>query len=201
MYLIVGLGNPGPQYEHTPHNLGFLTIDRLAAAEGIRVSRPEGGALVGLGKLGGSEVALAKPLSYMNLSGGPVKTLLAKYGLEPGRLVLVYDELALPWSSLRIRERGSAGGHNGVESVIRSLGSNEFPRVRLGIGPGHKVTDGASYVLRPFRREELKDLDDFTGRAADAVRLLISDGAAKAMTVYNRRAEGLNNEEECESTS
>lgn len=201
MYLIVGLGNPGPQYEQTPHNLGFLTIDRLAAAEGIRVSRPEGGALVGLGKLAGSEVALAKPLSYMNLSGGPVKTLLAKYELEPDRLVLVYDELALPWSSLRIRERGSAGGHNGVESVIRSLGTREFPRVRLGVSPGHKVTDGTSYLLSPFRREQLKELDEFVSRAADAVRLLTSDGAAKAMTVYNRRAEGLNNEEQCESTN
>jgi PTH1 family peptidyl-tRNA hydrolase len=137
----------------------------------------------------------------MNLSGGPVKTLLAKYELGPDRLVLVYDELALPWSSLRIRERGSAGGHNGVESVIRSLGTNEFPRVRLGISPGHKVTDGAGYVLSPFRREQLKELDEFVSRAADAVRLLISDGAAKAMTVYNRRAEGLNNEEQCESTS
>jgi PTH1 family peptidyl-tRNA hydrolase len=201
MYLIVGLGNPGPQYEQTPHNLGFLTIDRLAAAEGIRVSRPEGGALVGLGKLAGSEVALAKPLSYMNLSGGPVKTLLAKYELGPDRLVLVYDELALPWSSLRIRERGSAGGHNGVESVIRSLGTQEFPRVRLGVSPGHKVTDGTSYLLSPFRREQLKELDEFVSRAADAVRLLTSDGAAKAMTVYNRRAEGLNNEEQCESTN
>lgn len=201
MHLIVGLGNPGPQYEQTPHNLGFLTIDRLAAAEGIRVSRPEGGALVGLGKLAGSEVALAKPLSYMNLSGGPVKALLAKYELGPDRLVLVYDELALPWSSLRIRERGSAGGHNGVESVIRSLGTNEFPRVRLGVNPGHKVTDGTGYLLGPFRREQLKELDEFVSRAADAVRLLISDGAAKAMTVYNRRAEGLNNEEQCESTS
>lgn len=201
MHLIVGLGNPGPQYEQTPHNLGFLTIDRLAAAQGIRVSRPEGGALVGLGKLAGSEVALAKPLSYMNLSGGPVKALLAKYELQPDRLVLIYDDLALPWSSLRIRERGSAGGHNGVESVIRSLGANEFPRVRLGVSPGHKVTDGTGYLLGPFRREQLKELDEFVSRAADAVKLLISDGAAKAMTVYNRRAEGLNNEEQCESTS
>ncbi len=189
-YLIVGLGNPGPKYELTPHNLGFLTLDRLAEEEGIRFGRREGNALVGQGEVSGKPVLLAKPLSYMNRSGGPVKVLLDKYQLDPGCLLLVYDELALPWSTLRIRERGSAGGHNGVESVIGSVRSSDFTRLRLGIGPGHQVDDGAAYVLRPFRRGEMKELEDLLGRAADAVRSVLSEGASKAMSVFNRRAQG-----------
>lgn len=188
--LIVGLGNPGTQYSHTPHNLGFLTIERLAGAAGIRVNRPEANALVGRGEIGGSPVILAKPLSFMNLSGGPVKALLEKYELEPRRLLLIYDELDLPWGTLRLRERGSAAGHNGMISVISALESQEFLRLRIGIHPGRRVADGAAYVLQPFKRAQEKELDAILGRAADIVRLLISDGAAKAMAVCNRRAEG-----------
>jgi PTH1 family peptidyl-tRNA hydrolase len=192
--LIVGLGNPGTQYSHTPHNLGFLTIDRLAGEAGIRVNRPEAGSLVGRGEIAGASVILAKPLSFMNLSGGPVKALLDKYELKLGQLVVVYDELDLPWGTLRLRERGSAAGHNGMISVIGALKSQEFLRLRLGIHPGHPVVDGAAYVLQPFRRAQEKELDAILGRAADIVRLLISDGAAKAMAVCNRRAEGSDTE-------
>ena len=188
--LIVGLGNPGPQYELTPHNLGFLTLDRLAEEEGIRFGRREGNALVGQGEISGQPVLLAKPLSYMNRSGGPVKTLLDKYGLEAGHLLLVYDELALPWGVLRIRERGSAAGHNGVQSVITSVRSSDFARLRLGISPGHQVDDGAAFVLRPYRRGKMNELEDLLGRAADAVRSILSEGAEKAMSVFNRRAQG-----------
>ena len=195
MHLIVGLGNPGPEYAHTPHNLGFLTVDKLAREGGIHVGRPECRSLVGLGRLEGHEVALAKPLSYMNLSGGPVKALLEKYGLGLESLMVVYDELNLPWSSVRIRERGSAGGHNGMKSVIQSLGSQEFLRVRLGIAPAHPAEGGEEYLLRPFRRSQEKEVEELVGRGAEAVRSILAEGAAKAMTRWNRRAEGQNTEE------
>lgn len=193
-WLIVGLGNPGPKYSHTPHNLGFLTIDRLAGEAGIRVNRPEGNALVGKGTIEGAPAILAKPLSFMNLSGGPVKALLHKYELQPGNLLVVYDELDLPWGTLRLRPRGSSAGHNGMISVIEALKSEEFLRLRIGIHPGRRVADGADYVLQPFGKTQEKELDAILGRAADVVRLLISDGAAKAMTVCNRRAEGSDTE-------
>jgi len=196
MHLIVGLGNPGPEYERTPHNLGFLTVDRLAADAGIQVTRPECRSLVGLGSLEGHQVALAKPLSYMNLSGGPIKALLEKYTLTPAQLMIIYDDFHLPFATIRIRQRGSAGGHHGMESVIRALGSPEILRVRLGVSPGHQVEDGAELVLRPFRRSQLKELDDFTGLAAGAVRSILAEGAAQAMTRFNRRAPGQTTEEQ-----
>jgi len=188
MQLIVGLGNPGPEYENTPHNVGFLVIDRLAEKHGIRVTRPEGNALVGVGEIGGAEAILAKPLSYMNLSGGPVKTLLGKYGLGPDRLLVVYDELDLPWGGLRMRPKGSAAGHKGVASIIASLGSEEFARLRLGIHPGRPIGSGAKYVLRQFGRQELVELDEILERAAEVVELLMAEGVDKAMAVANRRA-------------
>lgn len=189
MFLIVGLGNPGAEYAHTPHNLGFMTVDRLAEVSGISVRRPERHALVGVGKIDGREVVLAKPQSYMNLSGGPVKALLEKYGLGPAELVVVYDELDLPWGSLRIRLRGSAAGHNGVKSIIAALGTKDFTRVRLGIHPGRPV-DAAEFDLTPFRRSQQKEVEELVGRGADAVRSIVAEGAAKAMTRFNRRAEG-----------
>ena len=195
MVLVVGLGNPGPEYENTPHNLGFMTIDRLAAESGIAVTRPERQALVGRGRLAGREVALAKPMSYMNLSGGPVKAWLEKHELTAADLLVVYDDFNLPLGSVRIRERGSAGGHHGMESIIAALGTNEFTRVRLGAGPDHPLQDGAEYVLRPFRRSQQKDLEEFVGRGADAVRSILAEGAAQAMTKFNRRAGGQTNEE------
>ena len=190
MHLIVGLGNPGPKYERTPHNLGFLVIDRLASDEGIRVARPEANCLVGKGEIRGKPVLLAKPLSFMNLSGGPVKSLLGKYELEPAQLLVILDELALPWEQIRIRERGSAGGHRGMESVIGVLGTSDFPRLRLGVHPGSPIGDSTEFLLRPLRPAQLEQLQDVIGQAADAVRLFISGGAAKAMTVYNCRADG-----------
>src|SRR5512140_1826724 len=145
-FLIVGLGNPGEEYENTPHNLGFMVIDRLAESHSIRVSRKENTSLVGLGETGGKQVALAKPQTYMNLSGPAVRGLLERYELKPDRLIVVYDELDLPWGSMRIRMNGSAAGHNGVKSLIGSLGTNEFTRVRLGIDSGSPVK-GAQAVL------------------------------------------------------
>ena len=195
MFLIVGLGNPGLEYANTPHNLGFMTVDRLAADSGVIVRRPECQALISPAVIEKREVLLAKPQSYMNLSGGPVKALLEKYELGPADLVVVYDELDLPWMSLRVRLRGSSAGHNGVKSIIAALGTTEFTRVRLGIYPGRPV-DAAEYDLTPFRRSQHKEVEELTGEAADAVRSIIAEGAAKAMTKFNRRAQGQNTEEQ-----
>jgi PTH1 family peptidyl-tRNA hydrolase len=195
-YLIVGLGNPGSEYEFTPHNIGFLVIGRLAEAHGIRVSRKQDVALVGLGTIGAKRIALAKPQTFMNLSGPSVRGLLERYGLKPDRLILVYDELALPWQELRVRPRGSDAGHNGMKSVIGSLGTSEFIRVRLGIHPGHPIGDGAKFVLAPFKRAQKKEVEEVAGRGAAAVESILADGVEKSMAAFNRRAGGLQIEEE-----
>jgi peptidyl-tRNA hydrolase, PTH1 family len=194
-FLVVGLGNPGEEYENTPHNLGFMVIDRLAGSHSIRVSRKENMSLVGLGGIAGKRVAVAKPQTFMNLSGPAVKGLLERYELKPDRLIVVYDELDLPWGSLRIRIKGSAAGHNGVKSLIGSLGTNEFTRIRLGIDTGSPAK-GAQVVLGQFKRAQKQDVEETVVRAADAVEFILAEGAAQAMTKYNRRAQGLKTEEE-----
>jgi PTH1 family peptidyl-tRNA hydrolase len=193
--MVVGLGNPGPQYEKTLHNLGFLVIDRLAERNAIRVTRPEARALVGQGRISGAEALLVKPQTFMNLSGTSVKPLAEKYGADPTRILLLYDELDVPWTGVRIRPKGSAGGHHGVESVIGSLGTQDFPRVRLGIHPGHPVKNGADYVLSAFRKAQTEDLDELLDFASQAVESIIAEGVEKAMTRFNRRARGSNTEE------
>src|SRR5258706_14284371 len=190
-FLVVGLGNPGTEYETTPHNLGFLVIDRLAESHGIRVSRKQNLSLVGLGAIGAKRIALAKPQTFMNLSGAAVKGLLERYGLKPDRLILVYDELALPWQELRVRPRGSDAGHNGMKSVIGSLGTNGFIRVRLGIHPDHEVGDGAKFVRARFKRAQKKEVEEVAGRGAAAVESILAEGVEKSMTAFNRRAGGL----------
>ena len=195
MFLVAGLGNPGEEYVRTPHNLGFLTIDRLGERHGIRVTRKDSKALVGLGEIDGHEVMLAKPQTYMNLSGTSLGPLMEKHSVPTDRLVVVYDELDLPWLSLRIKPKGTPAGHKGMISVIASLGTSEVARVRLGIHPGRPLRSGAEYVLAPVRRSQDKELDDFVGYAADAVRSIIAEGVAKAMTKFNRRAPGSNIEE------
>jgi PTH1 family peptidyl-tRNA hydrolase len=191
-FLIVGLGNPGADYEQTPHNLGFRVVDRLAASMGIRVSRKENMAFVGLGE----KIVLAKPQTFMNLSGPAVKGLLERYELTAGRLILVYDELALPFGEIRVRPKGSDAGHNGVESVIGSLGTNEFPRVRLGIRPEGPFGDGAKFVLQPFKKAQMQEVEEMVARGCAAVESIIADGVEKSMTMFNRRAGGLKQEEE-----
>jgi peptidyl-tRNA hydrolase, PTH1 family len=196
MFLVVGLGNPGDEYANTPHNLGFRVIDLLAERHAIRVSRKDSRALVGVGEISGSRVMLAKPQTYMNLSGTSVAPLMTKHELAPADLILVYDELDLPWYETRIKPRGSAAGHNGVKSVIAELGANEFTRVRLGVNPGHKVQDGAEYLLAAVKRSQQKEVEDLVGRGADAVASIIAEGVEKSMTIYNRRAQGSTTEEE-----
>mgnify|MGYP000361131899 CR=1 FL=1 len=192
---MVGLGNPGVEYERTPHNLGFLVVDHLALRNGgIRITRPECSAFVGHGRIAGREVLLAKPQTFMNLSGPSVKKLLDKYSLPPQQLILVYDEMDLPWTALRIKKDGSAAGHNGVKSVIGSLGTQQFPRVRIGIDMGSDSKRGASLVLGAFRPSQAKDVEELISYSAEAVESIIAEGAEKAMTRYNRRARGLNEE-------
>lgn len=194
-WLIVGLGNPGQEYEYTAHNLGFLVIDRLAERNKTKVTRKDSMALVGQGTISEKRVLLAKPQTYMNVSGPSVNGLLARYELQPGRLLLVYDELDLPWQSLRIRPGGSAGGHHGVDSVIRAIGSDQFPRVRLGIHGGSRNRDGAAIVLSGFKRGQKEELDELLDYAAQAVESIIAEGVEKSMTKFNRRAQGPNEEE------
>jgi PTH1 family peptidyl-tRNA hydrolase len=196
MYLVVGLGNPGEEYENTPHNLGFLVIDLLAERYSIRVSRKDSKAHTGVGEIAGKAVMLAKPQTYMNLSGTSVAPLMGKHSLTPEDLILVYDELDLPWGEMRIKPRGSAAGHNGPKSVIASLGTQEFVRVRLGINPGREIREGAEYLLSPIKRSQQKELGELVGRGADAVTSIIAEGVEKSMTIFNRRAKGSNTEEE-----
>ena len=195
MFLVAGLGNPGEEYAQTPHNLGFLVVDRLAEQHGIRVTRKDSQALVGMGEIEGHRVMLAKPQTYMNLSGTSVRPLVEKHEIEWDRLIVVYDELDLPWGTLKIKPKGSAAGHNGMKSVIEKLGTNEITRVRLGIHPGHPLDSGKDFLLSPMRRGQRQELDDFIGYAADAVRSIIAEGVEKAMTKFNRRAQGLPTEE------
>src|ERR1700686_4975878 len=167
--LIVGLGNPGEEYQYTAHNLGFLVLDRLAERNGIKIGRKDSMALVGQGTVAGKKVLLAKPQTFMNVSGESVNGLLVKYEIEPGDMILVYDELDLPWQSLRIRPHGSAAGHRGVGSVIRTVGTNQFPRVRLGIHGGRREKDGAQIVLGKLNRAQKKELDEILDHASQAV--------------------------------
>jgi peptidyl-tRNA hydrolase, PTH1 family len=195
MFLVAGLGNPGEEYALTPHNLGFLAVDRLAEQHGIRVTRKDSRALVGVGEIDGREVMLAKPQTYMNLSGASLAPLMEKHQIRLEDLVVVYDELDLPWGALKIKPKGSAAGHNGMKSVIQWFKTSEIVRVRLGIHPGHPIRSGAEFVLAPIKRSQMKELDEFVDYAAGAVRSITAEGVEKAMTKFNRRAPGLNNEE------
>jgi PTH1 family peptidyl-tRNA hydrolase len=187
MRLIVGLGNPGPEYQWTPHNLGFLAVDELANRGGIRVERPEAKALVGLGKLAGEEVILAKPQTYMNLSGISVRELLEKYELGPQDVLAMWDEVQLPWGAIRIHSDGSAGSHNGAQSLLNSLGTPAIARLRLGCGPDHPLGSRKEYVLRPMKKPELEAATKMIADAGDAIEMLLAQGIQAAMNKFNRR--------------
>jgi peptidyl-tRNA hydrolase, PTH1 family len=187
--LIVGLGNPGAQYDWTPHNVGYLALDAIAERAGIRVTRPEAKSHVGVGKLAGNEIVLAKPQTFMNLSGTAVRMLLDRYECGPEALVVLSDEAMLPWGTLRIRERGSAGGHNGLNSIIGSIGTNEFIRIRLGVRPEHPIGDMADYVLGVMRKPEREIATRMVGETVEAVEMILTDGVVKAMTRFNKRVE------------
>ena len=187
MRLIVGLGNPDPEYQWTPHNLGFMAVDELANRAAVRVERPEGKALVGRGKLAGEEILLAKPQTYMNLSGISVRELLAKYELDVSDLLVMWDEVQLPLGTIRIHPDGSAGSHNGAQSVINALGTQEFARLRLGCGPDHPLNSRREHVLRPMRKAELKIASEMIDEAGNAVETILQEGIDAAMNKFNRR--------------
>jgi peptidyl-tRNA hydrolase, PTH1 family len=187
MRLIVGLGNPDPEYQWTPHNLGFMAVDELANRGGIRVERPEGKALVGKGKIAGEEVLLAKPQTYMNLSGISVRELLEKYELGPADLLVMWDEVQLPFGTIRLDRKGSGGSHNGANSVISAVATQEFSRIRLGCGPDHPLNSRKEFVLRPMKRAELEEAAEMIGKAGDAVEMILAKGIEPAMNIFNRR--------------
>jgi peptidyl-tRNA hydrolase, PTH1 family len=187
MRLIVGLGNPDPEYQWTPHNLGFMAVDELANRGGIRVERPEGKALVGKGKLAGEDVLLAKPQTYMNLSGISVRELLEKYELGSADLLVMWDEVQLPFGTIRIDRKGSGGSHNGANSVISAVGTQEFSRIRLGCGPDHPLNSRKEFVLRPMKKTELAQAAEMIGKAGDAVEMILAKGIEPAMNIFNRR--------------
>ena len=187
MYLIVGLGNPGSEYEWTRHNVGFLLIDKLAADAGVTVKRRECRSLLGSGVIEGQRSKLVKPQTFMNLSGEAVGCLIAKDELaDAGKsLLVISDDLALPFGAIRLRARGSAGGHNGLKSIIATLGTNEFIRLRIGIQPEHQVSDAKKFVLDEFAAAERRALKEILERSSEAVRSVLRDGIARAMSLYN----------------
>jgi PTH1 family peptidyl-tRNA hydrolase len=188
--LIVGLGNPGIEYQFTPHNMGFLAVDRIAEECGVRVNNRHCRAQTARTRIAGHEVVLAKPETFMNLSGASVIELLREYDAKPEEdLILLYDELDLPFGTLRVRPRGRSAGHNGVQSIIGTLGTQEFTRIRLGIGPDYPVGDGARYVLAPFKKAQLEVVSEVLDQASDAVRVILADGVQAAMNRFNRKPE------------
>lgn len=184
--LIVGLGNPGRAYSGNRHNIGFMLIDRLAAAHNITLSRLQNKALVGTGHITGRPVVLAKPQTYMNLSGESVGPLLRFYKIEPADLLVAYDEIDLPLGTLRLRESGGSGGHNGMKSIIRHLGEG-FPRLRLGVGRPPGRLPAAAYVLQDFDPIEKATVDTLLDRAVQAVETFLQEGIVLAMSRFNGR--------------
>ncbi|MDY4515952.1 MAG: aminoacyl-tRNA hydrolase [Lachnospiraceae bacterium] len=190
MYIIVGLGNPGKQYAHTRHNVGFDTIDMLAERYRISVDTKKHKALYGKGMIEGRKVILAKPQTFMNLSGESVRELIDFYKIDEAKeLIVIYDDISLEPGQLRLRAKGSAGGHNGIKNIIAHLGGQEFGRVKVGIGEKPKGYDLADYVLGHFSKEERQKMDASLERAADAVVRILVDDMASAMNEYNKKVE------------
>jgi peptidyl-tRNA hydrolase, PTH1 family len=188
--LIVGLGNPGIEYQFTPHNLGFLAVDRIANECGVEIRNRNCRALTARVVIAEQQVLLAKPETYMNLSGLSIRELVAKYEIDPAAdLIVIYDELDLPLGTIRIRQRGSSAGHNGMESVIGALGTQEFLRIRMGIAPDRKIKDGVKFVLTPFRKAQLKVVDEVLDTTYEAVKVILGEGPGAAMNRFNRKLE------------
>lgn len=187
MKLIVGLGNPGFEYHLTPHNMGFMAVDRLAEGCGKELSRREAQALTAFTEIGGEQVVLAKPQTFMNLSGLSVSRLLQNYELAPSDMLVLVDEIDIPLGMLRIRPHGSAGGHNGLKSIIGSLKTHDFIRLRIGVAPEWPVEDYVSYLLKPFGRAQSKLMAETLDEVGEAVRVILSEGLQKAMNRFNRR--------------
>jgi len=189
--LIVGLGNPGIEYQFSPHNLGFLAVDRIAGDLKVEVRSRLCRALTARVVIDGVPALLAKPETYMNLSGLSVRELVEKHEVVPeAGLIVIQDELDFPLGTLRIHTRRSSAGHNGIESIIDALGTNDFLRIRIGVAPEHKVEDGQRYLLAPICKADLKVVDEVLDTAAEAVKVILKDGPAAAMNRFNRKEEG-----------
>lgn len=196
MKLIVGLGNPGSKYEMTRHNLGFMLIDRLFEQAGASRFRDEANAQVAHIDFAGQRVLLVKPQTFMNLSGQAVRPLLDKYGeTDAANLIVVCDDVALPFGMLRVRARGSAGGQKGLQSIIERIGSQDFPRIRLGIKPEHTVNNLPDFVLSQIPKRERQELEQMLDRAADALEAILKDGVERAMSSFNERVKEVNSEQ------
>ena len=188
MIVIAGLGNPGKKYENTRHNMGFLTIDRIAEKNDIKVNKIKHRALVGDGFISGHKVLLVKPQTYMNLSGESIRELVDFYKIdETSELIIIYDDISLNPGQLRIRLKGSAGGHNGIKSIIQHLGCQEFLRIRVGVGEKPVGYDLADYVLGHFTGDDKLEMEDAKDRAAKAAAMMVSGEIEKAMNEYNRK--------------
>lgn len=187
MYIVVGLGNPGKKYENTRHNLGFIAIDQLAEALGVRVDRLKFKSLIGEGRIGSEKVILVKPQTYMNLSGDAVREIMDFYKLDPERLIVIYDDFDIPEGHLRIRKSGSAGTHNGMRSVVYQLKSDRFPRIRIGTGGSQKKEDLIRFVVGGFTKEEVPVLEDAVTKAVQAAECIIREDVESAMTKYNTK--------------
>jgi peptidyl-tRNA hydrolase, PTH1 family len=188
--LIVGLGNPGIEYQFTPHNLGFLAVDRIAEQCGVEVRNRQSRALTARAEIAGVPVLLAKPETFMNLSGLSVRELVDEYQADPAQdLLVIYDELDLPLGAIRVRKQGSAAGHNGMKSILAALGSQQVQRIRLGIAPDHEVGDGARYVLGAFRKAQYPLIDEVLDTTAKAVQKILTEGVDAAMNEFNRRSD------------
>ena len=188
MKLIVGLGNPGIEYQFTPHNLGFLAVDRIAEQCGVEVRNRQCRALTARAEIAGVPVLLAKPETFMNLSGLSVRELVDEYQADPAKdLVVIYDELDLPLGTIRVRKQGSAAGHNGMKSILGALGSQEVQRIRLGIALDHEVGDGARFVLGAFKKAQYPLIAEVLDTACQAVNVILTEGVDAAMNQFNRR--------------
>jgi PTH1 family peptidyl-tRNA hydrolase len=188
--LIVGLGNPGIEYQFTPHNLGFLVVDQIANEFGVEVRNRQCRALTARVVIGSETVLLAKPETFMNLSGISVRELVSKHDVRVEEdLTVIQDELDFPLGTIRIQRKRSSAGHNGIESIISSLGTSDFLRIRMGVAPERKIEDGMSYLLSPFRKAQLKVVDEMLEVAASAVKAIVTEGAAAAMNRFNRKPE------------
>ena len=188
MKLIVGLGNPGREYELTPHNLGFLVVDRMAEDHNVEVRYRQCRALTARTTIGTEQVVLAKPETFMNLSGDSVRELVSRLEIVPETdLIVIQDELDLAFGTLRVHRNRSSAGHNGIDSIIDSLGTKDFVRIRIGVAPEHKVEDGKEYLLSPMRKAQLKVLDSIIAEAAVAAEMIVQEGPAVAMQRFNRR--------------
>ena len=188
--LIVGLGNPGIEYQFTPHNLGFLVVDRIAGERGVEIRNRQCRALTARIQVGDESVVLAKPETYMNLSGLSVRELVAEYEVKPETdLIVIQDELDFPLGTLRIHTRRSSAGHNGIESIIGALGTQDFLRIRIGVAPERKVEDGERYLVAPLRKTDLAVVDGMIDTAVEAVKVILTEGPAAAMNRFNRKEE------------